>query len=93
MDNEQGVPIGYNSSTSEKSKSSQAPEDPSNTSHIGQKVEQGVVSKTEGISEQSATWEDEQENIPSESSLINSDAEAYLKKPSPEEANNNDKKD
>jgi hypothetical protein len=35
-----------------------APVDPSNTSDIGQPVEQGVISTHKGISEQSAQWED-----------------------------------
>ena len=39
----------------------QAPVDPSNTSSIGQKVEQGVIDTKEGISEQSNEWEDKQE--------------------------------
>lgn len=65
-----------------------APPDPSNTSHIGQKVEQGVISKQDGISEQSSAWEDRQErNIPGES-LIDENAERYIKDPSPEEKNN-----
>lgn len=63
----------------------QAPVDPSNTSNIGQKVEQGVIDIKEGISEQSSEWEDEQErNIPNNLSIKN-EAEEYLKKPSPEE--------
>ncbi|HEX8332653.1 MAG TPA: hypothetical protein VF622_08515 [Segetibacter sp.] len=67
-----------------------APPDPSNTSHIGQKVEQGVVGKHDGISEQSSAWEDRQErNVPGES-LINENAERYIKDPSPEEKNNED---
>lgn len=39
----------------------QAPVDPSNTSNIGQKIEQGVIDTKEGISEQSGSWEDVQE--------------------------------
>jgi hypothetical protein len=66
----------------------EAPPDPSNTSHIGQKVEQGVVSKNEGISEQSGTWEDKQESNVPDRSLLNPDAEKYIRDPSPEEANN-----
>ncbi len=64
----------------------QAPVDPSNTSDVGQKVEQGVVDTKEGISEQSSQWEDQQERqIPqqnSEERAIN-----YIKDPSPEEIN------
>ncbi|HEX8279059.1 MAG TPA: hypothetical protein VF540_10210, partial [Segetibacter sp.] len=62
----------------------QAPVDPSNTSDIGQKVEQGVVDTKAGISEQSGEWEDQQER----SIRTNSDttrAENYIKDPSPEE--------
>jgi hypothetical protein len=71
-------------------KKSEAPVDPSNTSDIGQKVETGVVSKKEGISEQSAEWEDIQERgVPGEG-LIDDKAERYIKDPSPEEANHED---
>ena len=63
----------------------QAPVDPSNTSNIGQKVEQGVIDIKEGISEQSSEWEDEQErNIPDNLGL-KKEAENFLRKPSPEE--------
>lgn len=67
-----------------------APPDPSNTSHIGQKVEQGVISKKEGISEQSSEWEDTQERGPVPESLVNDKAEKYIKDPSPEEMNHGD---
>ncbi|MDQ6815553.1 MAG: hypothetical protein M3040_17625 [Bacteroidota bacterium] len=64
----------------------QAPVDPSNTSDIGQKVEQGVVDIKEGISEQSGEWEDAQERgIPVNSTKNR--VESYLKDPSPEENN------
>lgn len=64
----------------------QAPVDPSNTSSIGQKVEQGVINIKEGISEQSSEWEDEQERgVPDERGKNRS--ERYLKDPSPEENN------
>jgi hypothetical protein len=70
----------------------EAPVDPSNTSNIGQKVETGVVSKKEGISEQSAEWEDIQERgIPS--GAISSEAEKYIKDPSPEEVNHEEAQD
>ena len=39
----------------------QAPADPSNTSRVGQKVEQGVIGIKQGITEQSSEWEDVQE--------------------------------
>ena len=65
-----------------------APVDPSNTSSVGQKVEQGVVSTQRGISEQSSEWEDEQErNIRPAVSGISEQAENYIKDPSPEENN------
>ena len=64
-----------------------APPDPSNTSHIGQKVEQGVISKNEGISEQSGAWEDRQERPSVDNSLIDEKADRYIKNPSPEEKN------
>jgi len=63
----------------------QAPVDPSNTSDVGQKVEQGVISTQQGISEQSSEWEDvDERNIPS-SSGVSEQAEKYIKDPSPEE--------
>lgn len=69
----------------------QAPVDPSNTSNIGQKVEQGVIDTKEGISEQSSAWEDSQErNIPYNSG-ISDRSENYIKDPSPEEINIEDK--
>ncbi len=70
----------------------EVPVDPSNTSNIGQKVETGVVSKKEGISEQSAEWEDIQERgIPAQE--IGNEAERYIKDPSPEEVNHEDAED
>jgi hypothetical protein len=64
----------------------EAPVDPSNTSDLGQKIETGVVSKKKGISQQSAEWEDIQERgIPDEK--LGSEAERYIKDPSPEEVN------
>lgn len=69
----------------------QAPADPSNTSNIGQSVEQGVIKIKEGISEQSSEWEDKLErNIPNNSG-ISDKAENDLKDPSPEEKNMEDK--
>jgi len=64
----------------------EAPVDPSNTSSIGQRVEQGVIDTQKGISEQSSKWEDRQErDIPGST---NTEAvERYLKDPSPEENN------
>lgn len=63
-----------------------APPDPSNTtSKVGQKVEQGVISKHKGISEQSAEWEDAQERQMPKQSSSEENAENYLKNPSPEE--------
>ena len=41
-----------------KSHDGKKPEDPSNTSHIGQRVEQEIISKKEGINLQSSEWED-----------------------------------
>lgn len=45
-----------------KSHDGKAPEDPSNTSHIGQRVEQEIITKKEGISEQSSKWEDQDDH-------------------------------
>lgn len=65
-----------------------APVDPSNTSNIGQRVEQGVISTQRGISEQSSEWEDSQErNIPNSGSDNSAVVEKYIKDPSPEEVN------
>ncbi len=65
----------------------QVPVDPSNTSNIGQRVEQGVIDIKEGISEQSSEWEDKQErNIPKNSG-ISDKGDNNLKDPSPEEMN------
>lgn len=71
----------------------QAPADPSNTSNIGQRVEQGVIDTKEGISEQSSEWEDKQERTIPQNSGINSKAESYIKDPSPEEMNIDDKQE
>ncbi len=52
----------------------------------------GVVSKKEGISEQSAEWEDIQERgIPAQNT--GNKAERYIKDPSPEEINHEDAED
>ncbi len=62
-----------------------APADPSNTSHIGQPVEHGVISKKDGITEQSSEWKDIPEKESPGESLISNDADKYVKDPSPEE--------
>ena len=66
------------------------PIDPSNTSHIGQKVEQGIVSKEDGITEQSSKWEESQEKSPGDDPLIDEKAERYITDPSPEENSSQD---
>lgn len=71
----------------------QAPVDPSNTSNIGQRVEQGVIDTKEGISEQSSEWEDRQERTIPQNGGINSKAESYIKDPSPEEMDIDDKQE
>ncbi|MCY7420227.1 MAG: hypothetical protein LH478_00555 [Chitinophagaceae bacterium] len=58
-----------------KSHDRMAPEDPSNTSHIGQKVEREIISKTEGITERSSNVEDEEDEKTAQ----------YIKHPSPED--------
>ena len=70
----------------------EAPPDPSNTSNIGQPIEQGVISKKEGISEQSARWEDKQERgVPGEGdNSMEKRVENYLKNPSPEDMNDDE---
>ncbi len=65
----------------------QAPVDPSNTSNIGQRVEQGVIDTKGGISEQSSEWEDKLERTIPQMGGVNSGAESYIKDPSPEEIN------
>lgn len=71
----------------------QAPVDPSNTSHLGQRVEQGVVDTKESISEQSSEWEDKLERTIPQNGGINSRAESYIKDPSPEEMNIEEKEE
>lgn len=68
----------------------QASPDPSNTSNIGQKVEQGVIEIKEGISEQGSKWEDKTENNPTQKGGVSDKGENYLKNPSPEEKNSQD---
>lgn len=67
-------------------KEEQPPVDPSNTSNVGQRVEQGVIDIKDGISEQSSEWEDVQERgmVP-RSVGVDEAGEKYLKDPSPEE--------
>jgi hypothetical protein len=68
------------------------PIDPSDTSNIGEKIETPIVKRDEGISQQSAEWEDKQErDVPN--ATIPSEAERYLKDPSPEEMNHPDNND
>ena len=69
------------------------PIDPGNQSEVGQKVEQPIVKRDEGISEQSAEVEDAQERGGPGESLIPEEAERYIKDPSPEEMAHNDNKD
>lgn len=74
-----------NITNSDNADKNQAPADPSNTSNIGQKVEQGVIDIKEGISEQSNEWEDNLERTIPQKSALSEQAENYLKNPSPEE--------
>ena len=55
------------------------PIDPGNQSEIGQKVETPIVKKDEGISEQSAKWEDVQERGIPNVSILPTEAERYKK--------------
>ncbi len=61
------------------------PVDPSNTSHIGQNVEQGIIDTKEGITKQSSQWENEEDAADSSTSLFDKKADDYLKNPSPED--------
>jgi hypothetical protein len=56
MDNNKGFTENAHLTNPNNSVGDETPVDPSNTSNIGQKVETGVVSKKEGISEQSAAF-------------------------------------
>lgn len=85
MDEKRGLE-NSNLTRSANSAGNDQPVDPSNTSSIGQKVEQGVVDTKAGISEQSAKWEDEQERS-STKDAPERRAEQYIKHPSPEENN------
>jgi len=78
--------VDPNATNPNNSAKNQAPVDPSNTSSVGQKVEQGVVDTKKGISEQSSEWEDEQERSLPVNDAANR-AENYIKDPSPEEIN------
>lgn len=92
MNNDKGFTEKAYLTNSNNPRPEEAPADPSNTSNIGQKVETGVVSKKEGISEQSAEWEDIQERgVPSQE--VSNEVERYIKNPSPEEVNHEDAED
>lgn len=92
MENDKGFTEGAPYTNPNHPSSNEAPADPSNTSHIGQKIETGVASKKEGLSEQSAEWEDIQEReIPKQE--ISDKAEKYIKDPSPEEVNHEEEED
>ncbi len=92
MDNNKGFTENAHLTNPNNPVGHETPVDPSNTSNIGQKVETGVVSKKEGISEQSAEWEDIQERgVPAQN--ISNEAERYIKDPSPEEVNHEDIED
>lgn len=81
--------VDPNKSNPNNPAANQAPVDPSNTSEVGQKVEQGVVDTKAGISEQSSEWEDHQErSIPENNN--GGRAESYIKDQSPEENNIDD---
>lgn len=63
---------------------SSVPIDPSNTSSIGDKVDQGVISIKEGISEQINEWEEKPSPLVSKQK-DDGEVENYLKNPSPED--------
>jgi hypothetical protein len=69
------------------------PIDPSHTSDIGEKIETPIVKRDEGISGQSAEWEDQQERNVHSTGGVSPEAERYLKDPSPEEMNHEDNND
>lgn len=84
--------VDPNITNPDKPNADQAPVDPSNTSNIGQRIEQGVIDIKEGISEQSSEWEDKLERTIPEKTGISDKAENYLKYPSPEEIKSTDGK-
>lgn len=59
----------------------QAPVDPSNTSSIGQRVEQGVIDIKGGLYEQTNEWEDKQERSIPRKEENSKKVENDLKKP------------
>ncbi|WP_207497088.1 hypothetical protein [Aridibaculum aurantiacum] len=69
------------------------PIDPGQQSEVGLKIETPIVKRDEGISEQSAKWEDAQERGGIGESIIPEEAEQYIKDPSPEEMAHDDNKD
>lgn len=81
-DNMEGTDPNLTSSTNPSPR--HEPVDPSNTSLIGQKVEQGIIDIKKGISEQSSEQEDNDERNNRKNIEINR-SENYLKNPSPEE--------
>ena len=62
-----------------------APVDPSNTSDIGQRVEQGVISTHKGISEQSAQWEDRDEREIPKETVVEKKSEDFIRNARPED--------
>jgi hypothetical protein len=92
-DNSESFAQNANSTNPNNPSTDAAPVDPSNTSNVGQKVETGVASIKEGLSEQSSEWEDIQERGVPGKGLIDEEAERYIKDPSPEEVNHEDAQD
>ncbi len=77
--------IDPNVTNPDKPEANEAPPDPSNTSNIGQRVEQGVIDIKEGLTQQSNEWEDKLERTIPENTAMSDKAKGYLKHPSPEE--------
>jgi len=77
--------IDPNVTNPDKPEANEAPPDPSNTSNIGQRVEQGIIDIKDGLTEQSNEWQDKPERTIPEHTGISEKAKNYLKDPSPEE--------
>lgn len=77
--------IDPNVTNPDKPEANQAPPDPSNTSNIGQRVEQGIIGTKDSLYEQGHEWQDKLERKIPENTGITEKAKGYLKNPSPEE--------
>lgn len=77
--------IDPNKNNPENPQPNAAPVDPSNTSDIGQRVEQGVISTHKSITDQSAEWEDKDEREVTANRSSNKPSDEEIKNKQPEE--------